>query len=103
MALTPMFLRLETPDGFVIEEYRVLDGEIETRKLRHYGHNDGEDGEEWHPLSPDQLTDHVNRNTIVAQWLERRLGWRRLLRACVFSQDLYHPESSENAADHRAA
>ncbi len=34
-------------------------------------------------LTPEQLSIHVERNTVVAQWLERRLGWRRLLQACV--------------------
>jgi hypothetical protein len=29
------------------------------------------------------LSSHVRGNTPVARWLERSLGWRRLLRACV--------------------
>jgi hypothetical protein len=34
-------------------------------------------------LTPEQLCIHVRRNTAVARWVERTLGWRPLLRACV--------------------
>ena len=37
----------------------------------------------WWELTPEQLSNHVRRNTAVARWLERTLGWRPLLRACV--------------------
>lgn len=100
MALTPTHLRLETPDGRA-QEYRIRDGEIETRQPYHDDRT--EDNREWHRLTPEQLTDHVNRSTVVAQWLERRLGWQRLLRVCVGNQYLYCVESPKNTADRRAA
>ena len=99
MALTPRFLRLETRDGRAVEEYCIRDGEIEARRLR----GDTQDDCEWHRLTPAQLTDHVNRNTVVARWLERRLGWRPLLRACVGEQTTYDLNSSSNAPDQHAA
>jgi hypothetical protein len=59
------------------EEYRIRNGKVETRVL-----GSGQDSV-WLELSPEQLSSHVRRNTSVARWLERSLGWRRLLRACV--------------------
>ena len=76
-------LRLESGDGSLAKEYRIEDGIVEVRTL------DPEVGSVrcsesvWWRLSPEQLSIHVERNTVVAQWLERRLGWRRLLQACV--------------------
>ena len=80
MELMPMCLRLERSDGTPAEEYRIFDGAIECRQI--------EDSCDWHRLSAEQLTDHVNRKTVVANWLTHRLGWRRLLRACVADQHL---------------
>jgi hypothetical protein len=61
------------------QEYRINDGKVESRVLdfarqRKTG---------WTEVSPAQLSAHVKRNTKIARWLERKLGWRRLLRACV--------------------
>jgi hypothetical protein len=76
-------LRLDSRDGSPASEYRILDdGIVEVRTVV------SEDGSEsprsaWRPLTPDQLSSHVERNTVVAQWLERRMGWRPLLLACV--------------------
>ena len=61
------------------KEYRVHDGRIEARIL-----NDGSAHEaKWTEVSAEQLSSHVLANTAIARWLERNLGWRRLLRACV--------------------
>ena len=62
-----------------LQEYRINQGKVESRVLdfgfeRHTA---------WREVSPAQLSSHVERNTNVARWLERNLGWRRLLRACV--------------------
>jgi hypothetical protein len=96
MALTPMCLRLESPDGYA-EEYRIGEEEVQVRQLQ-YPIERG-----WHRLSPGELTAHVNRNTVVAQWLMRRLGWRRLLRACVADQNLYFNNEAQNNSGHSAA
>ena len=89
MAQTPISLRLEAPDG--IEEYRIRDGEVEVRQLQH----PVEEDRMWYRLTPEELTVHVNRNTIVAKWLTHRMGWRRLLRACVADQNLFQYEPAE--------
>jgi hypothetical protein len=70
---------LEFVDRFPVKEYRINDERIEARIL------DGgpEQESDWRVLSSEQLSSHVKNNTAVARWLERNLGWRRLLRACV--------------------
>ena len=69
-----------------LKEYRIHDGKVEARTL------DGGSAQkqsaqkyedDWMEVSSEQLSSHVLRNTAVARWLERNLGWRRLLRACV--------------------
>ena len=62
-----------------VKEYRINDGRVESRVID-FGH---ERKTGWREVSAAQLSSHVKRNTNVAQWLERNLGWRRLLRACV--------------------
>jgi len=98
MALTAMCLRIESPDGCA-EEYRIGEGEVEVRQLQH----PIEEERRWHRLTPGELTAHVNRNTVVAQWLMRRLGWRRLLRACVADQNLYFINEAQSLSGQNAA
>jgi hypothetical protein len=60
-------------------EYRIHDGKVEARDL-----DTGRVREEdWTEVSSEQLSTHVLRNTVIARWLERNMGWRRLLWACV--------------------
>jgi hypothetical protein len=54
-------------------------------------------------LAAEDLKGHVDRNTVVAQWLKRRMGWRPLLRACAAEQNLYDLDRAESTADRRAA
>ncbi len=72
--------RLQSLNHSLVKEYRVTkDGKIEARLL-----DCGfEQESEWREVSPAQLSSQVRRNTAVAQWAERNLGWRRLLWACV--------------------
>ena len=83
MALRSMRLLLESGDGSLAKEYRIEDGNVEVRTLDPDGGSVRSTGGVWWRLTPEQLSIHVERNTVVAQWLERRLGWRRLLQACV--------------------
>ena len=83
MAPASMRLRLEPADGSPVKEYRIMDGSVEVRMLAPKGGPDTRAESAWLRLTPDQLSIHVERNTVVAQWLECRLGWRRLLQACV--------------------
>jgi hypothetical protein len=53
----------------------------------------------WRTLTPGKLSEHVEQNTVVAQWLEHRMGWRRLLLACVGEQ----PASDSRSDSYQAA
>jgi len=99
MALESMHLRLEATDGVEGKEDRIYDGQIEVRELQ----CSTDDDWCWHRVPPDELTAHVNAGTVLAEWLKRRLGWRRLLRACMAEQDLYLFEAADHSLDHRAA
>jgi len=99
MSLMPMSLRLEAADGSAIEEYRIDQGAVEVRRLSDFG----DLGAGWRRLTSVQLRDHVNRKTLLAQWLERRLGWRRLLRACLDEENLWQVEDSGRSSDRNVA
>ncbi len=83
MSLGNVRLRLESGDGSPAKEYRIEDGKVEVRTLDPEGGSVRGTGSVWWQLTPEQLSIHVERNTVVALWLERRLGWRRLLQVCV--------------------
>jgi len=83
MSSGSMRLRLEPGNGSPAKEYRIEDRNIEVRTLDPEGGSPGGTRSIWWRLTPEQLSIHVERNTVVAQWLERRLGWRYLLQACV--------------------
>jgi hypothetical protein len=78
-----MRLILESGDGLPVTEYRIKDGNVELRTLDPEGGSVRGAGSVWSRLTSEQLRIHVERNTVVALWLERRLGWRRLVQACV--------------------
>lgn len=96
MALIPMSFRLETEDGRAAE-YRIQDEDVEVRQLQ------PQNGRQWRRLSAEEIAEHVKRNTAVAKWLERRLGWRQLLRACLPEDHPYFASSDPRAASGRAA
>ena len=70
---------VEFVDRFPVREYRISGEKIEARILV----GGPEQKRDWRVVSSQQLSSHVMSNTAVARWLERNLGWRRLLRACV--------------------
>ncbi len=109
MVLMPMTLRLEASDGSGVEEYRIYEDSVEVRKLRGGAENDDVElaaehiSDEWQRLSHEDLTAHVKKHTVVAQWLKHRLGWRRLLRACTDPQTLQEFGIPDNSLDRYAA
>jgi len=78
-------LRLEPDDGSAITEYTIENGSVAVRTVDLNRGSDREHDEEsgWQQLTPEELRFHVERHTVVAEWLKRRMGWRRLLRECV--------------------
>jgi hypothetical protein len=101
MAVRSMRLRLEAEDGTAAREYRIDNGNVEVRNLHPPGGHDSSDNS-WQRLTPTQLSIQVERNTVVALWLERRLGWRRLLQACN-NQETGDWKTADNDADRQAA
>jgi hypothetical protein len=97
MAQETVRLRLEAENGLATQEYRVDDGKVEVRNLYPYSAYAPPESR-WQRLTAQQLSVHVERNTVVAQWLERRLGWRRLLQACV-GQEPYQWRAAENGVE----
>jgi hypothetical protein len=78
-------LWLEPGDGSPITEYSIENGSVSVRTvdLNHGSDQDEELESRWEQLTPEQLRFHVERHTVVAEWLKRRIGWRRLLTECV--------------------
>jgi len=79
MSSVGIHLRLEARNGFPAKEYRIQRGSVEVRTFD----CESDHMHTWSRLTPEQLSTHVKHHTVVARWLEHRLGWRRLLRACV--------------------
>lgn len=72
-------LRLEPGGDTPVQEYSIDKGKVEFRVVE----RESDPGSaEWHEVPPEELRWHVERGTVVAKWLERRLGWQRLLRQC---------------------
>jgi hypothetical protein len=76
-------LLVESDDGSPASEYRIVGEKVKVRTLTLEDGFANRAESLWRQLTPEQLRTHVERNTVVARWLERRLGWRQLLRACV--------------------
>ena len=85
-------LRLEAGDGSPITEYSIDNGTVAVRTvdLNHGSDQDQDQDSGWEELTPEQLRFHVERHTVVAEWLKRRMGWRRLLRECVRDSEERH-------------
>src|SRR5262245_56208791 len=81
MAYDNVRLRLESPDSSAAREYRLHDGRVETRREEADMAYAPESC--WKRLTPQQVSDHVRHSTVVSYWLQRRVGWRRLLQMCV--------------------
>jgi hypothetical protein len=86
---------LEPMSKSPFEEYRIHDGKVEAKIPAHKS----ESKTVWRTVSPEQLSRHVKDNTDVARWLERNLGWRQLLRACVGLE----PNEGRGGPNHQAA
>jgi uncharacterized Rossmann fold enzyme len=99
----PVNLRIETADGSCQEEYRIHGRDIEVRSCSQPMEFDVPDqyqsDDEWHRMTAEQLSAHVQANTVLAQWLRHRIGWRRLVVACTDPQTLETFGVSGNSSD----
>jgi hypothetical protein len=74
-------LRIDPDDGSPVLEYRIENGSVEGRTAASEIGTQAEMG--WHQLTADQISSHVMANTVIAEWLRRRMGLHQLLRACT--------------------
>ncbi len=77
-------LLIDPCDGSPVLDYRIENGSVESRTLEAAERGTTTD-KRWQRLTPEQLSSHVKADTVVAQWLRRRMGVHRLIRACVSS------------------
>jgi hypothetical protein len=85
---------VESNDGSVAKEYRIVGVHVEVRAATPQNECNPRVESVWWLVTPDQLSIHVECNTVVAQWLERRMGWRALLRACVDEENVERPDAT---------
>jgi hypothetical protein len=74
-------LRVDPGDGSPVQDYRIENGHVEMRGVKMKFNM--EDQGRWQRLTAQQLSSHVMGNTVVAQWLQRRMGVHSLIRACA--------------------
>lgn len=75
-------LRIDSGDGSPVLDYRIEKDRVESRGLN----------TSWRQLAPEEISSHVMANTVVAEWLRRRMGLHKLLRACS-PGNVYQPRS----------
>ena len=91
-------LRIDPCDGSTAVDYRIENGWVESRTLEIAAESGTTTEERWQRLTPGQLRSHVMANTVVAQWLRRRMGVHSLIRACASSANNEVQEGSERIA-----
>jgi len=91
-------LRIDLCDGSPVVDYRIENGCVESRTLEMAAEGGTTTEERWQRVTPEQLSSHVMADTVVAQWLRRRMGVHRLIRACVSSKNNEAQEGSERIA-----
>jgi hypothetical protein len=75
-------LCIDPCDGSLVAEYRIENGYVESRTLETVAECRTTTDQQWQRLTPEQLSSHVLADTVVAQWLRKRMGVHRLIRAC---------------------
>jgi len=75
-------LRIDRDDGSAVADYRIEDDRVESRILYTATEGSSDAENRWYRLTPEQLSSHIMRDTVVARWLHRRMGVHPLIRAC---------------------
>jgi hypothetical protein len=78
-------LRIDRGDGSAAVDYRIEHGRVESRTLEMATEGDSATCEQWQRLTAEQLTSHIMSDSVVAHWLQRRMGVYQLVRACSHS------------------
>ena len=78
-------LLIDSCDGSPVADYRIENDWVESRTLETAAECGTATDKRWQRLTPEELTSHVMANTVLAQWLHRRMGVHRLVRACTES------------------
>ena len=76
-------LCIDPGDGSPALEYRLEDDRVVSRIVEPVAGRSGDMEKPWKAVTSEELSSHVTSGTVVAQWLQRRMGYRRLLRACI--------------------
>lgn len=90
-------LFIDPCDGSPVVDYRIENDCVESRTLEAAERGTTTE-KRWQRLTPEQLSSHVMADTVVAQWLRRRMGVHRLVRACVSSANNGGQGDSERIA-----
>jgi hypothetical protein len=75
-------LRIDCENGSRVVDYRIENGSVESRSLRLRNGETVVAGQQWHRLTPEELSSLVKSNQVLAQWLTRRMGVFAVVRAC---------------------
>ncbi len=67
-------LRVESVNGSPVNDYRIRNGSIEVRSLDRSGRPLPRDMSHWRALDDNDIQLHYALRTIVAKWLDARLG-----------------------------
>jgi hypothetical protein len=76
-------LRIDPCDGTPVIDYRIENGWVESRTLETGTERGTAADQQWHRLTPEELSSHVMADTVVARWLRGRMGIYGLIRACT--------------------
>lgn len=80
-------LRIDSANGSRVVDYRIENGSVESRNLRLRDGATVVAAQQWHRLTPEELSSLVKSNPVLAQWLTRRMGVFAVVRACNTSAD----------------
>lgn len=80
-------LRIDLGNGSPALDYRIGNGCVESRSVGTGRECGATTDQRWQRLTPKELSSHVMADTVVAQWLRKRMGVHKLIRACTASAD----------------
>lgn len=88
-------LRVDPGNGSPAQDYRIENGHVEMRLVDFDMERGFENRPRWRQLTSEQLSWHIMGDTVVARWLQRRMGVHSLIRACAQPSGLEDESSSE--------